>query len=320
MNRVLEVEDLNVSFRTRNGTLDAVRAFDLSIDERETVALVGESGSGKSVTSLSMLRLLPVDTSRIAARRLEIVGRDVMSMDERQLCALRGNTAAMVFQEPMTSLNPVMTIGHQIVEALEAHSIAAGEAAWKRAGELLELVRLSDARRRLRDYPHQLSGGMNQRVMIALAIACNPKLLIADEPTTALDVTIQAQIMRLIREIREEMNMGVLLITHDLALVAENADRVVVMYAGRSVEEGKVSDVLASPLHPYTIGLLAASPRVDSGRLTEIPGIVPSLAEMPSGCAFAPRCARATEQCRLSTPPVTRIGERAVHCFNLESA
>ena len=318
MTSVLTIEGLNVSFRTRSGLLRAVRDFDLDVRERETVALVGESGSGKSVTSLSLLGLLPPDTTSIEVKRLVIDGRDLKSAGKREIRDIRGNVAAMIFQEPMTSLNPVLTIGRQIVEALEAHAVAFGAAAWERAGQLLDLVRLPDARRRIRDYPHQLSGGMNQRVVIALAIACNPRLLIADEPTTARDVTIQAQIMKLIRDLREEMGMGILLITHDLALVAQNAERVAVMYAGRKVEEGKVADVLRSPMHPYTAGLLGASPSPDSGdRLAEIPGIVPSLAEMPGGCAFAPRCSRASDRCRSEVPPGRQFGDRSVSCFNL---
>jgi len=317
MSVVLQVEGLCTSFKTRRGLLPAVHNVDLRIEAGETLALVGESGSGKSVTALSILRLISPDHAQIKARSLRIGDEELCSATPPMMRAVRGKKAGMIFQDPATSLNPVLSIGRQIVEALEVHAVARGKAAWDHAQALLERVRVPDAGRRLHDFPHQLSGGMNQRVMIALAIACSPRLLIADEPTTALDVTIQAQILRLIRELQDEIGMGVLLITHDLAVVARNADRVAVMYAGRKVEEGRVADVLRTPLHPYTAGLLAATPDERSnGRLAEIPGLVPGLAEMPPGCPFAPRCTRALDVCSGAMPTISGSSGRLAACFN----
>jgi peptide/nickel transport system ATP-binding protein len=307
---LLAVEDLSVHFATPRGELSAVSALTFAVDAGETLAIVGESGCGKSVTAMSVLRLVPQPPGRVrGAVRLD--GRDLLSLAEHDMRALRGKDIGMIFQEPMTSLNPVLTIGRQIGEALRVHEGLSARAARARVGELLALVGIAEPERRAREYPHQLSGGMRQRVMIAIALACTPRLLIADEPTTALDVTIQAQILDLMRDLKSRVGAAIMLITHDLGVVAEMAQRVVVMYAGRKVEEAPVVDLFARPLHPYTRGLLGAVPRLGSSlsgapraRLAEIPGQVPTLIGPVTGCLFAGRCAHVSEICRREAPPI----------------
>ena len=304
---LLEVEDLRVHFRTPDGVNRAVDGVSFHVNEGETLAIVGESGCGKSVTSMSLLRLLPEPPAKVAGR-IRFMNRDLLALNDAELRAVRGNEISMIFQEPMTSLNPVLTVGFQIAETLRLHQKLDQRAAAKRATEMLQLVGIPAPERRLHEYPHQLSGGMRQRVMIAMALACNPKLLIADEPTTALDVTIQAQILDLMAELKHRTGAAIVLITHDLGVVADVAERVMVMYAGRKVEEAPVDMLLANPRHPYTRGLLAAIPkpgasqRPQKTRLTEIPGMVPSLKQRIDGCLFAGRCAQASELCRTVVP------------------
>ncbi|WP_270936241.1 ABC transporter ATP-binding protein, partial [Falsiroseomonas oryzae] len=288
----LEVRGLRTAFRTRAGDLVALDDVSFSLHAQETLALVGESGCGKSLTALSVMRLVP-PPGRIAAGAVLLDGEDLTALPETAMARLRGDRISMIFQEPMTSLNPVMTVGDQVAESLILHRGLSRTAARRRAVELLDLVRIADPQRRIDDYPHRLSGGMRQRVMIAMALALEPRVLIADEPTTALDVTIQAQILELLRAMQRSLGMGLLLITHDLGVVAQLADRVAVMYAGRIVEEASVTDLFDHPTHPYTQGLFGATPAREQvrARLREIPGMVPSLAARPPGCAFAARCA-----------------------------
>ncbi|MFC7397445.1 ABC transporter ATP-binding protein [Chelatococcus sp. GCM10030263] len=310
---LLRVDELTTWFNLRAGRVRAIDGISFSVTRGECLAIVGESGSGKSVTALSLLRLVPTPPAEIEARAVRFEATDLMGLSEEEMRKVRGRDISMIFQEPMTSLHPILRIGKQITETLVLHTNLSTTEIKARALELMRLVRIPDAEERLRQYPHELSGGMRQRVMIAIALACNPKLLIADEPTTALDVTIQAQILDLIRNLRQQLGMAILLITHDMGVVAENADRVLVMYAGRVVEEAGVEDLFANPLHPYTNGLMASIPRIPVGRrgpgkrerLNEIPGIVPSLQERPEGCAFAPRCGLATDRCRRQPPPLT---------------
>ena len=310
--KILEVTGLKTYFFTREGEVRAVDDVSFDLRKGETLGIVGESGCGKSVTSLSILRLVPDPPGRIVGGRILLEGKDLMTASEREMQSIRGNDISMIFQEPMTSLNPVLTIGHQISEAVVLHQGLSKKAAMDKAVEMLELVKIPEALLRVREYPHQLSGGMRQRAMIAMALSCNPKVLIADEPTTALDVTIQAQILEIILELQDKLGTAVILITHDLGVIAETAQRVVVMYAGKKVEEADVGDVFARPLHPYTHGLLASVPRLDiirgkktkaGERLTEIPGIVPPLNNLPVGCVFAPRCPYADDQCTAEYPP-----------------
>jgi peptide/nickel transport system ATP-binding protein len=293
---ILEVTNLRTHFGTPDGVVRAVEGLSFHIDPGETVAIVGESGCGKSVTSMSILRLVNEPPGKIAGS-IRFQGRELLTLPDAEMRKLRGNSISMIFQEPMTSLNPVLTVGWQIAETLKLHQGLSGRAAEKRAIEMLELVGIPAAKRRVREYPHQLSGGMRQRVVIAMALACNPKLLIADEPTTALDVTIQAQILDLMRDLKVRLGSAIMLITHDLGVVAEMAQRVVVMYAGRKVEEGDVRAIFARPKHPYTVGLLGAVPKLGSSldgdertKLAEIPGLVPSLRKPIRGCAFYERC------------------------------
>jgi peptide/nickel transport system ATP-binding protein len=323
---LLAVEDLRTHFFTRDGVVRAVDGVSCAIAAGETLAVVGESGCGKSVTALSILRLVPSPPGRIVSGRIRFAGRDLLALSDAEMRAIRGNEISMIFQEPMTSLNPVLTVARQIGETLMLHQHLDARAAEARAVAMLRLVRLAEPERRARQYPHELSGGMRQRVMIAMALACHPKLLIADEPTTALDVTIQAQILDLMRDLKSEIGAAILLITHDLGVVAEMAQRVVVMYAGRKVEEAPVRDLFRHPRHPYTEGLLASVPRLGETlgraappRLAEIPGVVPSLREPIVGCAFAPRCAYATARCRAEAPPLEakRPGHLAA-CFESE--
>jgi peptide/nickel transport system ATP-binding protein len=294
-----------------------------TIAPRETLAIVGESGCGKSVTAMSLLRLLPANASRIMGS-IQFGGQELLGLREAQMRAIRGNEISMIFQEPMTSLNPVLTVGRQIAETLALHQQLSRSAALAQAAEMLDRVRIPDAQRRLSEYPHQLSGGMRQRVMIAMALACKPQLLIADEPTTALDVTMQAQILALMRELRESTGTAVLLITHDLGVVAEMAERVLVMYAGRIVEQAPVDRIFDAPAHPYTRGLLDALPRLGSSvaadvraRLNEIPGVVPALSTRITGCPFAPRCAAASTRCHSETPALHAMSpDHAVACHH----
>jgi len=309
---VLAVDGLKTYFFTRLGILKAVDDLSFAVRQRETLAIVGESGCGKSMTALSIMRLVPDPPGRIVGGSVVLEGRDLLTLDEAQMRGVRGNDISMIFQEPMTSLNPVLTIGSQISETLRLHQDLSKSAAAEKAIDMLARVRIPEPAQRAGEYPHQLSGGMRQRAMIAMALACNPKVLIADEPTTALDVTIQAQILDLILALEHEFGTAVILITHDLAVVAETAQRVIVMYAGRKVEEAEVEGLFEAPLHPYTAGLLASIPQLsslggglhDSGRLREIPGTVPPLHNLPAGCAFAPRCPFADEHCRAHDPPL----------------
>jgi peptide/nickel transport system ATP-binding protein len=306
---ILDIADLRTWFFTRDGAVRAVDGVSFHVIPGETLAIVGESGCGKSVTALSILRLIPSPPGRIVSGAIRFAGRDLLGLSEAEMRQVRGNEISMIFQEPMTSLNPVLTIGRQISETLTLHQGLGHRAALAKAADMLRLVHIPEADRRIGEYPHQLSGGMRQRVMIAMALACNPKLLIADEPTTALDVTIQAQILDLMRELKQKIDAAIVLITHDLGVVAEMAQRVVVMYAGRKAEEAPVSRLFRGPLHPYTKGLLASVPRLGASldherapRLAEIAGTVPSPREPIPGCPFEARCAFATDICRREMP------------------
>lgn len=311
---VLEVRGLSTYFTTRRGQVTrAVSDVSLSVPRSATLALVGESGSGKSVTALSIMRLVP-PPGEIVSGQILLEGRNLMALDRESMRRVRGREIAMIFQDPMTSLNPVYTVGEQISEAIRLHEGAGRKAAWRRALEMMDRVRIPDARRRASDYPHQLSGGMRQRVMIAMALSCNPKLLIADEPTTALDVTIQAEILDELKALKQEFNLSVLLITHDLGVVAETADAVAVMYAGQIVEEAPVHTIFRHAAHPYTQGLLRSVPRLTgegtrARRLEVIEGTVPSLLNLPMGCKFAPRCKYVIEQCRSQEIELLQTGE-----------
>jgi peptide/nickel transport system ATP-binding protein len=304
---LLEIENLQTHFRTPDGVNRAVDGLSLKIEAGQTLAIVGESGCGKSVTAMSVLRLIPEPPGKIAGR-VVFGGRDLLGLSPAEMRAIRGNDISMIFQEPMTSLNPVLTVGRQIREPLRLHQKLDSAAAQKRAVEMLALVGIPEPQRRVDEYPHQMSGGMRQRVMIAMALACNPKLLIADEPTTALDVTVQAQILDLMRDLKHRVGAAIMLITHDLGVVAEVAEHVVVMYAGRKVEEAPSVQLFANPRHPYTQGLLGAVPKLgsslegESSRLAEIPGLVTSLKQRIVGCVFAGRCAQATDLCRQAAP------------------
>ena len=309
---MLNVEGLAVTFRTARGMLRAVDGVSLSVQAGRTLALVGESGCGKSVTSLALMGLLPPE-ARVEGR-VEFEGRDLLALPPAQRRALNGGAMAMIFQEPMTSLNPAFTAGEQVAEAIRIHDGAATDTALARAVAMLERVRIPEAARRARQYPHQLSGGMRQRVMIAMALACRPRLLIADEPTTALDVTVQAQILALLEEMKRETGTAILLVTHDLGVVADHADDVAVMYAGRIAEVAPAAELFAQPEHPYTIGLMGAAPRFaqPGGRLASIPGTVPDLLAPPPGCRFAPRCPFVDQRC--DAPPVLSEGAHRVAC------
>jgi oligopeptide transport system ATP-binding protein len=319
---ILEVRNLSTFFSTRAGEVKAVNEVSFKIERGSTLALVGESGSGKSVTSLSIMRLI-APPGKIVAGEIFFEGRDLTHLADDAMRRLRGREIAMIFQDPMTSLNPVYTVGNQIAEVIQLHQGLSRKEAWNKAVEIMRRVRIPDSERRATDYPHQLSGGMRQRVMIAMALACNPKLLIADEPTTALDVTIQAEILDLLTVLKREFELTLLLITHDLGVVAEAADRVVVMYAGRIVEEASTHDLFHSPRHPYTEGLLSSVPKqtgdgVKRTRLQTIEGSVPGLIDLPRGCAFAPRCKYVIDQCRVDEIELTSLGERTVRCIRHE--
>jgi peptide/nickel transport system ATP-binding protein len=311
---VLDVRNLQTVFFTNSGLFRAVDDVSFHVRRGETLAIVGESGCGKSVSALSIMRLVPDPPGRIVGGSVILEGTNLLDLDDAEMRKIRGNRISMIFQEPMTSLNPVMRIGDQITEVVQLHQTMTNKQAWTKAVEMLKLVRIPEPERRAQEYPHQLSGGMRQRAMIAMALACRPALLIADEPTTALDVTIQAQILALIVDLQKTLGTGLVLITHDLGVVAQTAQRVIVMYAGKKVEEATVDDLFENPLHPYTRGLMASMPAVISleakadARLTEIPGMVPSLTNLPVGCAFAPRCSLAIERCRAEYPPLEEFG------------
>lgn len=308
---LLEVDGMCTHFDTLTGPARSVDGVSYTVRAGQTLGVVGESGCGKSVTALSIMRLLATPPARISGS-VRLRGTELLKLSEREMRQIRGNRISMIFQEPMTSLNPVLTIGRQIAETVQVHQNAGRSEAFARALEMLRVVQIPEPERRINEYPHQLSGGMRQRVMIALALACNPEVLIADEPTTALDVTIQAQILDLIRRLQRELGMGVVMITHDLGVVAESCDRVVVMYAGRTVEEANVIDLFERPLHPYTRALMASMPLMNtrSTRLTEIPGLVPSPQARRHGCAFAPRCPHANARCTADIPGLTEHGDQ----------
>lgn len=318
MTALLELKNLKTYFKKKKVNIPAVDGVDLKIHKGETVALVGESGSGKSITSLSIMRLIPSPPGEIVDGEILFNGKDLVKLSENEMCKIRGNEISMIFQEPMTSLNPVLTIGEQIIEVLMYHQKMSKSVARNRAIEMLELVGFSRAKSLIDEYPHRLSGGMRQRVMIAIAMSCNPKLLIADEPTTALDVTIQAQILDLMKDLSEKSDTSILIITHDLGVVSEIADRVVVMYCGQVVEEARVDDLFDEPLHPYTIGLMGSIPSLDgdTNRLYSIEGTVPPPEHFPVGCRFAPRCPHAFDRCHNESPSLVSIkGSRSVRCF-----
>ena len=325
---VLAIEGLKTQFYGRDHLVKAVDDLSLALHRGETLGVVGESGCGKSVTALSVLRLV-AGKPGIVAGRIVLEGRDLLAVSEREMRKIRGDRIGMIFQEPMSSLNPVLTIGRQLTETIRLHQSVSAAEARERAAEMLRLVQISEPARRLKEYPHQFSGGMRQRVMIAMALCCSPQVLIADEPTTALDVTVQAQILDLLNELQERLGTAVILITHDFGVVAETCRRVVVMYAGRNVEEAEVDELFAAPLHPYTRGLMESMPRLapaharagdtEATRLTEIPGAVPSPAEMPAGCAFAPRCSLADDTCWQHYPDRREVRPRHwVACWRAE--
>jgi peptide/nickel transport system ATP-binding protein len=312
--RLLDVKGLKTHFTTDEGWVHAVDGVDLALDAGETLGIVGESGCGKSVTAFSIMRLIPIPPARIVAGEILWRGKNLVHADDAQMRAIRAKEIAMVFQEPMTSLNPVYSVGEQIAEVVRLHQGLSRKAAIDRATEMLRLVRIPHPERRVHDYPHQFSGGMRQRVMIAMALSCDPKLLIADEPTTALDVTIQAQILDLLTDLKDRLGMAVMLITHAMGVIAETAQRVVVMYAGKVVEEAPVAELFANPRHPYTQGLIRSIPRIDLAalkkqRLEAIPGVVPSLLDPKPGCRFAPRCPHAQPECVAATPPLIAVAE-----------
>jgi oligopeptide transport system ATP-binding protein len=310
---LLEVNGLKTQFFTQDGVVKAVDGVSFYVDEGETLGIVGESGCGKSVSVLSVMRLIPQPPGRIVEGEVLFEGRDLLQVSDDEIRRVRGNQIAMIFQDPMTSLNPVLTIGRQIGEALELHMGMNKSESARRSAELLSMVGIPEAEQRLDDYPHQFSGGMRQRAMIAMGLACDPRLLIADEPTTALDVTIQAQIVELVKRLRDEIGMAIIWITHDLGVVAGLADRMMVMYAGHAVEEAPVKEVYEDPRHPYTIGLLGSLPRLDEIRedkLKSIEGLPPDLIDLPPGCPFEPRCVYAVEKCREERPELEPVGPR----------
>ncbi len=318
MAALLEVKNLKTYFYKKRTVIPAVDGVDLKINKGETLAIVGESGSGKSITSLSIMKLVPSPAGKIVEGEIILDGKNLIDLTEAEMCKVRGNDVSMIFQEPMTSLNPVLTVGEQIIEVLMYHQKMSKVEATKKAIEMLEMVGFSRAAELINDYPHRLSGGMRQRVMIAIAMSCNPKLLIADEPTTALDVTIQAQILDLMKDLSRKFDTSILLITHDLGVVSEVADKIVVMYGGQVVEQSPVDDLFDEPLHPYTVGLMNSIPAIEGEieRLQSIEGNVPSPENMPKGCRFAPRCSKAFDRCFAEAPQLKQMGkERAVRCF-----
>jgi oligopeptide/dipeptide ABC transporter, ATP-binding protein, C-terminal domain len=317
---LLEVKNLKTQFKLKGGLVNAVDGVDFDIEKGEVVAIVGESGSGKSVTSLSIMGLIPNPPGKVIDGEILFNGEDLLEKSQKELQQIRGNKISMIFQEPMTSLNPVYNIGKQISETLIKHKCMNKKDAKKEAVNMLELVGIPSPEKRINDFPHQLSGGMRQRVMIAMALACSPELLIADEPTTALDVTIQAQILDLMLKLKEKFNTSIMLITHDLGVVAEVADRVVVMYCGKVVEKASVDKLFENPMHPYTIGLLNSIPKIDEekDKLFMIPGTVPNPLDMPTGCAFSDRCDKCMAICKESMPPLLQHEGRQVRCFLYE--
>tara|TARA_Y100001934_G_scaffold282462_1_gene396297 strand:- start:5030 stop:6028 length:999 start_codon:yes stop_codon:yes gene_type:complete len=319
---LLELDNVHVDFRTRDGTAHVLDGISFSLQAGETLGIVGESGCGKSMTALTIMGLVPTPPGRVAGGRVRLDGEDLIAAPESRMRAVRGNDISMVFQEPMTSLNPVYTVGEQIAETVRLHQGLDKQAAMQRAIDMLTAVGIPAPEQRVREYPHQLSGGMRQRVMIAIGLACDPRVLIADEPTTALDVTVQAQIFDLLIELKERTGTAIILITHDMGAIAEMTDRVIVMYAGRIVEEGPVDVILSEPLHPYTRGLincvphLEAEPSLERQPLVEIPGVVPPLTALGSGCAFAPRCGHATDRCTATAPTLRKSQENhQVSCW-----
>lgn len=314
---LLQVKNLKTQFKVKGGLVNAVDGIDFNIEKGEVLAIVGESGSGKSVTSLSILSLIPNPPGKIIDGEILFKGEDLLKKSKRQMQDIRGDKISMIFQEPMTSLNPVFTIGKQITETIIKHQKLKKQDANAKAIKMLELVGIPTPEKRIKDYPHQLSGGMRQRVMIAMALSCNPELLIADEPTTALDVTIQAQILELITNLKDKLNTAILLITHDLGVVAETADNVVVMYCGKIVEKATSLEIFAKPLHPYTEGLLLSIPKVDEkvDQLFMIPGMVPNPLKMPTGCAFSDRCNKCMDICREKEPKLIDYEGRKISCF-----
>ena len=319
--RILDIKNLKTYFYTDEGVVPAVDGLDFSLDKGETLAIVGESGCGKSVTSLSILRLIPNPPGRITDGEIVYKGKDLLKISEKEMRSVRGNEISMIFQEPMTSLNPVFTVGKQIMESLIFHQKMTKEKARERAVEMIKLVGIPTPEKCISNYPHQLSGGMRQRVMIAMALACNPKILIADEPTTALDVTIQAQILNLMSDLKEKTNTAIILITHDLGIVAQIAKNVMVMYAGQEVEYSDVRNIFKNPLHPYTVGLLESIPMIneDKEKLYNIKGTVPSPVNYPKGCRFAPRCQDVFEKCINEAPPLIKLeSQRKVRCWKYE--
>lgn len=313
---LLEVKNLKTQFKLKNGIVNAVNNIDFSIDKGEILAIVGESGSGKSVTSLSIMGLVQ-DPGKVVDGEILFKGKDLRKRSDKEIQSIRGNEISMIFQEPMTSLNPVYKIKNQLMESIMTHMNLSKKEALERAIKMLDLVGIPSPEKRINDYPHQMSGGMRQRVMIAMALSCHPELLIADEPTTALDVTIQAQILELIQSLREKLNMAVLLITHDLGVVAETADRVIVMYCGRIVEEATAEELFRHPKHPYTVGLLESIPKIDEDRdrLYMIKGMVPNPLDMPKGCPFSDRCEKCMDKCRQAIPALTNVNGSKVRCF-----
>jgi oligopeptide/dipeptide ABC transporter ATP-binding protein len=317
---LLEVQDLQTHFITDAGTVRAVDGVTLTVRKGETLGIVGESGCGKSVTALSVLRLIPNPPGRIVGGKILLEGRNLLELPEGEMRKVRGASISMIFQEPMTSLNPVFTVGDQIAEGIRLHQRLSKRDSWDKAIEMMRLVRMADSERRVKEYPHQMSGGMRQRVMIAMALSCNPHLLIADEPTTALDVTIQAQILDLLSQLKSKLGMAVMLITHDLGVVADTARRVMVMYAGSVVEEAPVLELFSNPKHPYTQGLLNSIPRIEKSerrpRLQAIPGMVPDLLDLPRGCKFQARCSKVFDACRGEEPKLKQVApDHQARCY-----
>jgi peptide/nickel transport system ATP-binding protein/oligopeptide transport system ATP-binding protein len=321
MTKLLEVKDLRTYFYTDDGVVKAIDGVNFSVEAGKTIGIVGESGCGKSITAMSILRLIPEPPGKIVSGEALFEGRDLTKVSDKEIRGIRGNDISMIFQEPMTSLNPVFTIGFQIGEVLMLHQKLSKEEAYERAIEMLKLVKIPRAEKIVDEYPHQLSGGMRQRVMIAMALACQPKLLIADEPTTALDVTIQAQILEIMNELKNKLNTSIMLITHDLAVIAEMADHVIVMYAGKVVEDAPITELFKNPRHPYTIGLMSSIPSLvkEGQRLETIPGIVPNPLYLPKGCYFHPRCKYANDECKKAQPELRELApNHKVACFRAE--
>ncbi|MCF2650572.1 ABC transporter ATP-binding protein [Niallia circulans] len=321
MDKILKVENLITGYQGKNGFVKAVDGVSFDMEKGETICIVGESGSGKSVTSMSIMRLVEFENGKILNGKIKFNNEELTTKRNEEMRSIRGSKISMIFQEPLTALNPVFTIGKQIIEAILFHHSIPKKVAWERAEELIRLVGISDPKARLKQYPHELSGGMRQRVMIAIALASEPELLIADEPTTALDVTIEAQILELLRKLRKERNMSIMLITHDIGVAAEMANRIVIMYAGKVMEIADTLDIFDQPLHPYTKGLLESVPRMDGERgvpLKSINGSIPSLNEIPTGCRFSPRCPFATDKCHNSEPQIETRNNRQVACWHVD--